>query len=288
MVNAYVFTPFTWLAISLKCCQESRPLTPKRTLKPETDSRNDENEPGDETVLDKFKYLYERLVARFEGNLAVQPSVSDIYELERTRKRLAQMRFRTGETSNTLDLTTVRKRITGEIDSDAIAVRQRRREAINKWCRKEDQYDSGSFDTTELNRRMEEAARKEIYEVQIEPLPDLEDTFMAFSRPEEDLFEEESVTLSGVHGKIDLEDLDDYSIPMLPRFRNNDLDFAPMSEVAQAYEANSAEQCQAIDCSPETVEEQSHSMSIIRELENRLSEQKKNDAFSVWLVGDGD
>jgi hypothetical protein len=239
-------------------------------------------------VLDKFKYLYERLVAKFEGNLAVQPSVADIYELDRTRKKLAQMRFRTGETSNTLDLTTMRKRITGEIDSDAIAVRQRRREAINKWCRKEDQSDSGSFDTTELNRRMEEAARQESYETQIEPLPDLEDTFMAFSRPEEDLFEEESVTLSGVHGKLDLEDLDEYSLPALPRFRNNDLDFAPMSEVAEAYHAASEEQCQAIDCSPETEEELTHSMSIIKELENRLTDAQKNDAFSVWVAQGGD
>lgn len=239
-------------------------------------------------MLKKFKYLYERLVAKFDGNLAVQPSVADIYELERQRKKLAQMRFRTGETCNTLDLTTVRKRITGEVDSDAIAVRQRRREAINKWCRKEDQSDSGSFDTTELNRRMEEAARKEVYEVQIEPLPDLEDTFMAFSRPEEDLFEEQSITLSGVHGKLDLEDLDEYTIPALPRFRNNDLDFAPMSEVAEAYHAASAAQCQEIDCNPETAEELTHSKTIIHELENRLNEVNNQDAFSVWVAQGGD
>lgn len=239
-------------------------------------------------MLEKFKYLYERLVAKFEGNLAVQPSVADIYELERTRKKLAQMRFRTGETSNTLDLNSVRKRITGEIDSDAIVVRQRRREALNKWLRKEDQSESGSFDTTELNRRMEEAARAEAYDVQLEPLPDLEDTFMAFSRPEENLFEEESVTLSGVHGKLDLEDLDEYSIPALPRFRNNDLDFAPMSEVAEAYHAASVQSEQSIDCSPVTEEPQTHSMAIIQELEHRLAEQQKQDAFSVWVAQGGD
>ena len=245
-------------------------------------------------MLNKFKYLYEQLVATFEGNLAVQPVVADIYELDRTRKKLAQMRFRTGETSNTLDLTSVRKRITGEIDSHVVAVRQRRKEALNKWCRKDDQLDSGSFDTTELNRRMEEASRQEIYEVQIEPLPDIEDTFMAFSRPEEDLFEEESVTLSGVHGKLDFEDLDeDYTMPALPRFRCNDIDFAPVSELVEVYAAEASQQaeydelCQAFDCSPE-VELASHSMSIIKELEQRLAGSHTKDEISVWVAEGGD
>jgi hypothetical protein len=243
-------------------------------------------------VLKKFKYLYECLVATFEGNLAVQPAVADIYELDRQRKKLAQMRFRTGETSNTLDLANVRKRITCEIDSDAVAVRQRRRDAINKWFRKDDQYDSGSFDTTELNRRMEEAALQEIYEVQMEPLPDVEDTFMAFSRPEEDLFEEQSITLSGVHGRIDLEELDeDYTMPALPRYRCNDLDFAPEADVAEAYLAEAERQqleydqlCQTLDCTPEPTP--THSMTIIQELEQRMAAAQAREEVSVW-VDDG-
>ena len=241
-------------------------------------------------MLDKFKYVWSRFTSKVEGNLAEDESC-DFGELERTRKRLADLRSKTSRSTSTsnLDLEVVRKRITQEVETgNCITVRHRDSRAIGKWFgSEENQTDSGSFDTKELHRRIDEMQNAHHEEVHnLESYPDMEDTFLAFSKPEEDLFDdEERISLSGVHYKIDpIEDLEEeYTLPGLPMFEDDEapqvsdldirevaevkeMDFSPIEE-KQVQENNSAVNSTTKD--------------ILASLEERIAQNKINNNFWV-------
>ncbi|MBZ0186667.1 MAG: hypothetical protein K8F91_10495, partial [Candidatus Obscuribacterales bacterium] len=90
-------------------------------------------------MFNKFKYVWQRLAAcvdgQFEGNLARQEKI-DYRELDTARQRLIRLRARQqGITSTSnLDVSTVRQRITQEIETrDCVTTRLSDRNAIGKW-----------------------------------------------------------------------------------------------------------------------------------------------------------
>mgnify|MGYP001307297070 CR=1 FL=1 len=254
-------------------------------------------------MFDKFKFVWKRFTAKVDGNLAKDEG-TDWNELDRARARLAQLRFKNGRSTSTsnLDLARVRERINGEGQGmvsgkdNVISVRSRDSQAIGKWFRNEDITDSGSFNTVELNKRIDEMRRSELEAdpIELDSFPEMEDTFMAFSKPEEDLFDDEDkITLSGVHYQIDpLEELEEeYSLPGIPMFHDSsdapeaeDLDLD--NEVGQMTNQILSES-QKMDFAPDSSNVQSSetqknpTVEILAGLEARLAEAKRNEKFWV-------
>lgn len=236
-------------------------------------------------MLNKFKYVWERMTSKVDGTLAMD-TTDNWNDIEKARARLASLRFKNGRSTSTsnLDLDAVRKRINQESEeSNAIQVRSSDSRALGKWFGKEDITESGSFDTTELHRRIDEVKRSkdEAKEMELESYPELEDTFLAFSKPEEDLFDdEERITLSGVHCKVDpMEDLDEeYMLPGLPMY-SDDEDHVNELEIAESQQASQ----EPIDCSPEEVESEvkSPTQEILASLQTRMDENRRKDSFWV-------
>ena len=242
-------------------------------------------------MLNKFKYVWTRFAAKVDGNLATDET--DWHELDRTRQKLARFRFKNGKSTTTsnLDISIVRKRIAEEVETDnCITIRKRDRQAIGKWFKGEDLTDTGNFNTDELNSRIEEVKRskEEFDEHILESYPEMEDTFLAFSKPEDDLFDDdERITLSGVHCKVDpLEELEEeYTLPGIPMFR--DEDEAEINNLD--YETNFAPEVvdeESMDFSP--LEPESHqdgpenpTKEMLLDLENRLAAARRNDNFWV-------
>lgn len=178
-------------------------------------------------MFDKFKYVWKRFTAKVDGNLA-KDECTDWNDLDRARERLARLKSRNGSSTTTgsYDLASVRKRISQEVETgNCNTIRKRDSQAINKWFRGDEITDSGSFDTAELNRRIVEMRRVEqdADPVVLDSFPEMEDTFLAFSKPEEDLFDDdERITLSGVNYQVDpMEELEDeYTLPGIPMFHD--------------------------------------------------------------------
>lgn len=191
------------------------------------------------SVFDTIKYLWNRINQRTEGNLAVSEwyDLVTFTELERTRRKLVQMRSKTEGVTSTgsFAIDSVRRRMTAEISvgsADMNTSRKKTKEAMNKWFMRDDQVDTGSFCAIDFEHRMKEVYSEDI-ERPLEPLPAVEDTFMAFSRAEYDLFDEDRSTLSGVHYKVDLrEDFEEtYTMPLLPMYTGEQqLDFTPTAQ----------------------------------------------------------
>ena len=251
-------------------------------------------------MFDKFKYVWKRFTAKVDGNLAKDES-TDWNELDRTRARLAQLRFKNGRSVSTsnLDLTRVRERINGEVEpgsDNVITVRKRDSQGIGKWFRNEEITDSGSFDTTELHRRIDEMRNNELEAdpIELDSFPEMEDTFMAFSKPEEDLFDDEDrITLSGVHYKVDpLEELEEeFTVPGIPMFHDpsdapeaNDLD---IDHEADRLAERVLSESEGIDFSPAVEVDQEDSgnktptKDILLGLETRMAEARRNENFWV-------
>lgn len=186
------------------------------------------------SMFDKMKYLWSRLSQRVEGNLAKSEDIVDFSELERTRKKLVQMRSKSAgvESTGAFAMESVRRRMTAEISigsAELVTTRKKTKEAMNKWFFKDDQLDTGSFNAIAFESRIKEVFCDTV-ERPLEPLPAVEDTFMAFSKSEYDLFDTESSSLSGVHFKVDpFDDFDEtYSTPALPMFASDEIDFNPL------------------------------------------------------------
>lgn len=248
-------------------------------------------------MFDKFKHVWQQFTNRVDGNLARDES-PDFNELDKTREKLAKLRFKNNRSTTTsnLDLESVRKRITQEVEMDnCITVRKRDSQAISKWFRPQEITDSGSFDTSALHRRIEEMRRAE---VEVDPLeldsfPQMEDTFMAFSKPEEDLFDdEERITLSGINYRVDpLEELEEeFSLPGIPMFQedcqveSSDLD---IETDADRLASRVLEESQAINFAPEQSQSEDSigvknpTKEILSALEMRLSQDRVNKNFWV-------
>jgi hypothetical protein len=185
------------------------------------------------SVFDKMKYLWSRLSQRVEGNLAKSEEIVDFSELERTRKKLVQMRSKNMgvESTGAFAMESVRRRMTAEIsigNAELVTTRKKTQEAMNKWFFKDDQTDTGSFNAMAFESRIKEVFCDTV-ERPLEPLPDVEDTFMAFSKDEYDLFDSNQSSLSGVHFKVDpFEDFDEtYSTPLLSMSTEGDMNFNP-------------------------------------------------------------
>lgn len=234
------------------------------------------------SVFDKIKYLWNRISQKFEGNLAKSEEVVDFSELERTKRKLVQMRYRSegSESTGAFAMEAVRRRMTTEISCDTLATRKKTREAVNKWFNREDIVDTGSFNAIDFDKRL-----KEVYyeseERPLEPLPAVEDTFMAFSRSDENLFEEESSSLSGIHYKIDpLDDFDEtYSTPALPMFgKQEEIDFAPTTSFAP--DADVQEESVAVELTEIT--SSNPMLQVLTELEERrIAAAQRRDAYWV-------
>ncbi|MGD9684481.1 MAG: hypothetical protein AB7W16_25235 [Candidatus Obscuribacterales bacterium] len=171
-------------------------------------------------MFDKFKYVWMRLTAKVDGNLAREESI-DPRELDTTRQRLVRLRARQDHLTSTsnLDITSVRRRITQEVETrDVVTTRLRDRNAIGKWFGREDQEQSGNFDAIDFNNRIAERQVAHNAADILDPLPAMEDSFMAFSKPEEDLFEENRLSLSGVHYSVDPMDEMEEGFAALPLF----------------------------------------------------------------------
>lgn len=235
-------------------------------------------------MFDKLKYLWNRISQKFEGNLARKEEVVDFQDLERTRRRLEQMRFRTTnnnpESTGSVAMDQVRRRMTSDMHRDPTASSvQRNRQAINKWLHRED-YEPANFDSTQFNQRLEASHRYSGDRV-LEPLPAVEDTFMAFSRPEENLFEDNAISLSGVHYKVDpLEEGDDIFLPTGANVQNGDeqevtMDFTPLASFAPDSEGD-----------PNAVKVSNPMIQTLATLEERMSKgYRTNDGF--WVGGGG-
>ncbi|GEM_PF-1243245 len=201
-----------------------------------------------QTVFDRMKYLWNRISQRVEGNLAKSDEVLDFSELERTRKRLVQMRYKSEgvESTGAFAMESVRRRITAEVslpNPEVITSRKKTQEAMNKWFFKDDQIDTGSFDAVDFDARIKEVFY-DSEERPLEPLPSVEDTFMAFSKNEYDLFDESSISLSSIHYKMDPhEDFDEtYSTPLLPMYsQDQQYDFTPAQEAFETLQPSSQE-----------------------------------------------
>lgn len=193
------------------------------------------------SVFDRIKYLWSRISQRVEGNLARSEEIADFRELERTKSKLVQMRYKSEGSTSTgaFAMESVRRRMTAEIslgNAELVTTRKKTKEAMNKWFAKDDQVDTGSFNAVQFESRIKEVFCDTV-ERPLEPLPAVEDTFMAFSRNEYDLFDEDRSSLSGVHYKMDpREDFDEtYSMPALPMFAKDDqIDFNPAVETFSA------------------------------------------------------
>lgn len=241
------------------------------------------------SVFEKLIYLWNRLNQKIEGNLARSEEVVDFNELERTRKRLAQMRSRTvegSEMSGAYAMEAVRRRMTGEFsDVNAVTDRKKTREAVNKWLLK-DQIDTGSFNPVDFDKRM-----KEVFcdseERPLEPLPAVEDTFMAFSKSDDNLFEQEQISLSGIHYMVDpLEDFDEaYSAPALPMYASSEaIDFTPTTSFAPDQEDTNPDLgFVETDINNVGVTTSSNPMlQVLGDLEERMAAaQRKRDAYWV-------
>lgn len=250
-------------------------------------------------MFDKFKYVWMRLTAKVDGNLARDESI-DPRELDTTRQRLVRLRARQDHLTSTsnLDITSVRRRITQEVETrDVVTTRLRDRTAIGKWFGKEDQEQSGNFDAIDFNNRIAEREVARSAAEILDPLPAMEDSFMAFSKPEEDLFEENRLSLSGVHYSVDPMDEMEESFAALPLFGESGkeapvdsldleadrlaeqllqrareseacgMDFSPVQEQAQAG-ADSE-----VECNPY--------LHILGDLEKRMAENRIRENF--WI-----
>lgn len=191
------------------------------------------------SVFDKMKYLWSRFSQRVEGNLAKSEDIADFKELERTRKKLVQMRAKNDgvESTGAFAMESVRRRMTAEMsvgNAELVTSRKKTKEAMNKWFFKDDQTDTGSFNPVAFESRIKEVFCDTV-ERPLEPLPAVEDTFMAFSKAEYDLFDSDRSSLSGVHFKVDpFEDFDEtYSTPALPMYAADDMDFSPVKPFDQ-------------------------------------------------------
>ncbi|MBI1268926.1 hypothetical protein GC174_00690 [bacterium] len=249
-------------------------------------------------MFDKFKYVWKRFTAKVDGNLAKDES-TDWSEIERTRERLARLKSRNGSSTTTgsYDLASVRKRITQEMETgNCDTIRKRDSQAINKWFRGDEITDSGSFDTVELNRRIVEMRRveQEADPVVLDSFPDMEDTFLAFSKPEEDLFDDdERITLSGVNYQVDpMEELEDeYTLPGIPMFHDDaavavnelDLDIAVNHTIDFSPEAdNKKSNSDAVKQNPAGSHEGAKpAREILASLEARLAQGRGKGNFWV-------
>lgn len=141
------------------------------------------------------------------------------------REKLVHVRNHMNEltTTNAFDINAVRQKVHEDLRTSDLNARQKDRASMNKWFNKCDLTDSGSFDITAFQRRMEEMARAE-EEVFMEALPAQEDMLMAFGKPEHDFFESEKISLSGVFFLVNPnEDFEEeYSTPLLPMYHCND------------------------------------------------------------------
>ncbi len=178
-------------------------------------------------MFEKLKYLWNRISEKFEGNLARKDEVVDFKELERTRQRLEQMRFRTNnsESTGSVAMNQVRRRMTNDMQRDPTASSvQRNRQAINKWLHRED-YEPANFNSTEFNRRLEDTYKYSEERV-LEPLP---------SNSEDNMFDDSAISLSGVHYKVDpMEAGDDIFLPKVAPQQGigqqPEIDFSPVTE----------------------------------------------------------
>lgn len=249
-------------------------------------------------MFDKFKYVWMRLTAKVDGNLAREESI-DPRELDTARQRLVRLRARQDHLASTsnLDITSVRRRITQEVETrDVVTTRLRDRSAIGKWFGREDQEQSGNFDAIDFNNRVAEREVARCAANILDPLPAMEDSFMAFSKPEEDLFEEnDRLTLSGVHYSVDpMEEMEE-SFAALPMFGDEDapvdrldleadrlaeqllqktresaaggMDFSPVQKQAQNQAENEAE------CNPY--------LHLLGDLEKRMADNRSRENF--WI-----
>jgi len=234
------------------------------------------------TVFDKMKYLWNRISQRFEGNLAKNDDVLDFSELDRTRRKLVQMRSRAegAESTGAFAMDAVRRRMTGEVNVAEVSnLRSKNRQAVNKWFNREESTETGSFNAVDFDRRLKEV-HYETDENPIGALPAVEDSFIAFSRQDDNLFYEESVSLSGMHFKVDpLDDLDDTSArrPALPMFGpKEEIDFAPTTSFAPDEDVADevAEEIQITSSNP--------MLQVLNELEERMgANAARRDAY--WL-----
>ncbi|MBX9671703.1 MAG: hypothetical protein K2X93_29210 [Candidatus Obscuribacterales bacterium] len=108
----------------------------------------------------------------------------------------------TSSIDDQIEANEIRKKAYSELHLSDVTARQRERLHMDKWFNRGELTNSGSFNIAEFQRRMEET---DIVEpLIIEALPAQEDLFMAFSKPDVDLFEEEKMTLSGIFQRINL------------------------------------------------------------------------------------
>lgn len=234
------------------------------------------------TVFDKMKYLWNRISQRFEGNLAKNDDVLDFSELDRTRRKLVQMRSRAegAESTGAFAMDAVRRRMTSEVNLAEVSnLRSKNRQAVNKWFNREECTETGSFNAVDFDRRLKEV-HYETDENPIGALPAVEDSFMAFSRQDDNLFYEESVSLSGIHFKVDpLDDLDDTSArrPALPMSGSKEeIDFAPTTSFAPEEDVTDevSEEVQITSSNP--------MLQVLNELEERMgANAARRDAY--WL-----
>lgn len=148
------------------------------------------------------------------------------------REKLVSVRNHMDEltTTNAFDVNAIRQKVHEDLRASDVSARQKDRASINKWFNKCDLTDSGSFDITAFQRRMEEMTRAE-EEIYMEALPAQEDMMLAFGKPEHDFFENEKISLSGVFLRVNPnEDFEDeYRTPSLPVYHSND-DAVPKNE----------------------------------------------------------
>ncbi|MBK9144253.1 MAG: hypothetical protein IPM23_17290 [Candidatus Melainabacteria bacterium] len=251
-------------------------------------------------MFDKFKYVWMRLTAKVDGNLAREESI-DPRELDTARQRLVRLRARQDNLTSTssLDITSVRRRITQEVESrDVVTTRLRDRSAIGKWFGREDQEQSGNFDAIDFHNRVAERQVARSAANILDPLPAMEDSFMAFSKPEEDLFEEnDRLTLSGIHYSVDPMDEMEESFSALPLYHDEDapvnsldleadrlaeqllqrtreseaLDFSPVQNQAQNQAQSQAED--EAECNPY--------LHLLGDLEKRMAANRTRENF--WI-----
>ncbi len=229
-------------------------------------------------VIEKIKYIFQHFCREMEGNLAYDEPEVDFKEIERTRKKLVEMRFRkdTSEMSGSFDLSSVRRRIAADA-TEVASLREKTKQSVNKWKRPGEQTDSGSFDVGDLQSRMASNMRREADEA-IEPLPPVEDTFMAFSKPEHNFFADEAPSLKLVHCQVDpLEELEDeYRLPALPFFAGAE----PMREtdifIHDEKEADDQSESDRINATANNP-----MVQVLGELETRMAENRKKGAYWV-------
>ncbi len=119
----------------------------------------------------------------------------------------------TSSIDDQIEANEIRKKAYSELHISDVTARQRERLHMDKWFNRGELTNSGSFNIAEFQRRMEETDVVE--PTIIEALPAQEDLFMAFSKPDVDLFEEEKMTLSGIFQRINLnnEEVEETDLP---------------------------------------------------------------------------